>query len=105
MMKNSGVLPVGRLITPFGFSETHSKNLNAVSNPSFGKLSTTMYGILVDLPSIFDPFSKDCSTFEKNLLDLFSEFMSFVELFIKIVLDDILCKDIACLFINSINDG
>ena len=33
LMKYSGVLPVGRLITPFGLSATHSRNLSEVSNP------------------------------------------------------------------------
>ena len=44
-MKYSGVFPVGKLITPSGFSAAHSKNLSDVINPSWGKLSKTMYGI------------------------------------------------------------
>jgi hypothetical protein len=46
-MKYSGVLPVGRLITPLGFSATHSRNLREVSNPRLGKLFTTIYGNFV----------------------------------------------------------
>jgi len=48
LIKYSGVFPVGKLTMPSGFSSTHSKNLRDVSNPNFGKLSTIIYGILVD---------------------------------------------------------
>jgi hypothetical protein len=44
-MKCSGVLPVGREMTPPGLCWTHSMNRSAVSLPSVGKFSTTSVAI------------------------------------------------------------
>ena len=41
-MKYSGVFPVGKLITPFGLFDDHSKKRRAVIRPSCGKLSKTI---------------------------------------------------------------
>ena len=45
LIKCSGVLPVGREITPPGFFKTHSINRRAESFPRRGKLSTSMTSI------------------------------------------------------------
>ena len=60
-------------MTPSGFSFTHSKNLKDVSKPNFGKLSTMIYGILVDWffrstlsKNIFSTFDIMKKPFEQN---------------------------------------
>ena len=56
-----------RLMTPSGFSETHSRKRNAVITPNLGTLSVTMYGTNVVISAMSDSIKKLCSTFEKIL--------------------------------------
>jgi len=62
LIKCSGVLPVGKLITPFGFSLTHSKKRKEVRNPKVGKLGTTTKGGFVEQAFCFEASKKCCST-------------------------------------------
>ena len=66
-MKFFNDLSDDRLMTPSGFSETHSKKRNADITPNLGTLSVTIYGIKVVISVMSDSIKKFCSTFEKML--------------------------------------
>ena len=72
-MKYSGVFPVGKLITPSGFSDTHSRNRSAENRPRSGKLFTVIKGIREFLVEYDDPLKKDFSTDEVNTYSLPNE--------------------------------
>ncbi len=65
-MKYSGVFPVGKLITPSGFSDTHSRNRSAVNRPRSGKLFTVINGIRAYVWVYDRDLKKDFSTNEVN---------------------------------------
>ena len=66
-MKFFNDLSDDKLITPSGFSETHSRKRKAVITPNLGTLSVTMYGTNVVISVMSDSIKKLCSTFEKIL--------------------------------------